>query len=66
MVDRTGDMSRLTIRVEAPHFVAGAHTRYEKVFSAAPILKKYMGWREDSFIAHCKERGWKVTTWENQ
>jgi hypothetical protein len=47
------------IRIEAPHFVAGAEVEKGVVINTAPILKWMRGKEFSSFIPYLDRKGWK-------
>jgi len=56
------DMStpEFLMRIEAPHFVAGAEVRDGVVSRAAPILKYMRGWTFQRVLEYARRKGWKV------
>lgn len=50
-----------TIRIEAPHFVAGVDVVDGRATHCAPILKYMAGWNGQKIAAYCRQKGWK---WE--
>jgi hypothetical protein len=51
------------IRIEAPHFVAGATCggANEVVRRAAPIVAYMKGWSLRGVYDYCSRKGWKVS-----
>lgn len=49
----------VTIRIVAPHFVAGVVLLDDCVVRAAPILKYMMGWSRCRIELYCERKGWK-------
>ena len=52
----------MLIRISAPHFVAGAFIRENKVYSCAPIIKYMMGWNKETVQKYCDKKGWVFET----
>lgn len=57
MLRLTGDFTRGRERVP---FCAGLECSEGKVTRAAPILKRYLGWRAKRVVMLAKARGWEV------
>jgi hypothetical protein len=52
---------RVTVRIVAPHFVAGVDALNGRVVHAAPILHYMRGWDARRVAAYCARKGW---TWQ--
>ena len=50
----------ITVRVVAPHFVAGLVFRQRVVVEAAPILAYMRGWDADRVRRYVDARGWSA------
>lgn len=48
----------MLVRVEAPHFVAGAVLQDGVVTEAAPILKYAVGWTRERLRDYVRSKGW--------
>lgn len=48
------------IRIEAPHYVAGALVENDVVIKAAPIIKYMKGWSTSKVIWYCNKKHWSV------
>ena len=48
------------IRVQAPHFVAGAVMTEDKIVHAAPIIRWMVGKKRDYLRRYCKRKGWEI------
>ena len=53
-------MTKLMLRIEAPHFVAAAIARDQKIVRAAPIIAYMIGWTLDRADQYAKSKGWKT------
>jgi hypothetical protein len=53
-------VSEHLIRIEAPHFVAGADLRDDVVICAAPIIGYMIGWNYWRLFSYCEEKRWRV------
>jgi hypothetical protein len=49
------------IRIEAPHFVAGAVIENGRVTTAAPIIRYMQGQSIEWVMGYCLKKGWKFT-----
>jgi hypothetical protein len=50
-----------SLRISAPHFVAGAELDDNNVcVKAAPIIRLFRNKTKEFILAHCKTKGWKV------
>lgn len=55
------------IRIEAPHFVAGAEVSGGKIVRTAPIIHYMLGWSVDDLNEYCRRREWLLDyTYEQQ
>jgi hypothetical protein len=54
-------VSRVLVRIVAPHFVAGVEADNGRVVRAAPILHYMLGWTGGRLASYCARKGW---TWE--
>ena len=60
---------RILIRIEAPHYVAGAIAELQensnyKIIKAAPIISWMKGDFVNGIVDWCKEKGYKIETYE--
>lgn len=51
----------MTLRIEAPHFVAGAvfDTHRRVCSEAAPIIRYMIGWSPERTITYVKRKNWR-------
>ena len=49
----------MTIRIVAPHFVAGIILSTGRVITAAPILAYMLGWSMSEVVTYCRRRRWQ-------
>ena len=52
------------IKIEAPHFVAGAVVDRNILVISAPIIKYMAGWTVNKAVAYCDSKGWTYQIFE--
>lgn len=51
----------MMLRIQAPHFVAGIVINdFQKVSTAAPIVKYMLGWHVQSVREYCSRKYWQI------
>jgi len=53
------------IRIEAPHFTAGATVERNILVICAPIIKYMSGWTVNKAVNYCNQKGWSYKFFEN-
>lgn len=53
----------ILFQIKAPYFCAGGEIKNRRIVTAAPIIKRMIGWKVEKVYYYCLKRKWDIKSY---